>query len=56
MVGNDVTEDMCVKDLGLDTYLITDCILNSKNLPIEEYKSGSFHDFEKFIDRFPVVE
>lgn len=56
MVGNDVTEDMCVKDLGLDTYLITDCILNSKNLPIEEYKSGSFQDFEKFIDSLPVVE
>lgn len=55
MVGNDVTEDMCVKDLGLDTYLITDCILNSKNLPIEEYKSGSFQDFEKYIDTLPVV-
>lgn len=56
MVGNDVTEDMCVKELGIDTYLITDCLLNANHLPFDEHKYGSFEDFEKFIDSLPTVE
>ncbi len=56
MVGNDVEEDMCVQELGLDTYLITDCLLNSKNLPTNNFKSGSFQDFESFIDSLPSIE
>ncbi len=28
MVGNDVDEDLCSAELGFDTFLITDCIIN----------------------------
>ena len=56
MVGNDIEEDMCAKELGLDTYLLTDCLINPNNLSTEDFKSGSFKDLESFIDSLPVVE
>jgi len=35
MIGNDVTEDMvAAQSVGIPTYLITDCLLNKKQLPI----------------------
>lgn len=49
MVGNDVQEDMITMDLGIDTYLITDCLINSKNKDLHAYKKGSMEDFLQFI-------
>lgn len=28
MVGNDVTEDLCVRELGMEAFLLTDCLIN----------------------------
>ncbi|MGN0551657.1 MAG: HAD family hydrolase [Acutalibacteraceae bacterium] len=55
MVGNDVSEDMCVSKINMDTYLITDCIINSKNTNIENIKQGSFEDFKKFALSLPQI-
>jgi HAD superfamily hydrolase (TIGR01549 family) len=49
MIGNDVDEDMCAAELGFDTYLITDCIVNRKNKDYSMYKNGSFADFYEFL-------
>lgn len=48
MVGNDVEEDLVAAKLGIDTYLITDNIINSQNLDYSMHKNGSFKDFYEF--------
>lgn len=55
MVGNDVTEDMCAKNLGMDTYLITDCLINTHDLPTDQFIKGSLEDFERFVDSLPAA-
>lgn len=49
MVGNDVDEDLCSSELGFDTYLITDCIINRSNKDYSAYKNGSFEDFYNYL-------
>ena len=47
MVGNDVLEDMISSELGIKTFLLTDCLINRKNLDYSKYEQG---DFSKLID------
>lgn len=49
MVGNDVSEDMVAENLGLNVFLLTDCIINKDNTDISKYPQGSFEDLEKYI-------
>jgi len=49
MVGNDVDEDMCAAKLGLDTYLVTDCLINRRGKDIARYKHGSFEEFYEWL-------
>ena len=49
MVGNDVREDMIVNKLGIDSYLITDCLLNLDNEDINKYKHGSFEEIMNLV-------
>ena len=49
MVGNDVCEDMVARELGMDVFLITDCLLNIENKDISEYPNGSWDDFKKYM-------
>ena len=51
MVGNDVDEDMCASRLGLNTYLITDCLINRSGKNIDRYPHGSFKDFYEKLQR-----
>jgi len=40
MVGNDVSEDMVARQLGMQVYLVTDCLINAKNEDISHYPHG----------------
>lgn len=51
MIGNDVDEDMCSAELGFDTYLITDCIVNRENKDYSQHKNGSFEEFYSFLTK-----
>lgn len=51
MVGNDALEDMIAATLGMQVFLLTDCLLNRKNLDISGYPQGSFPQLMEFIDR-----
>ncbi len=53
MVGNDVKEDMCVAELGMDTYLLKDCIICSEDLDLSQLKQGSFEDLYELIKGLP---
>ena len=49
MVGNDVTEDMMARDLGMDVFLLTDCMINKENKDISQYPHGSFDALQEFL-------
>ena len=51
MVGNDVKEDMvAASKLGISTFLLTDCILNKDNLPVDAYPGGSFAQLRAYFN------
>ena len=49
MVGNDVDEDMVAAKLGMQVFLLTDCLLNRHNLPISNYPHGGFSELATFL-------
>lgn len=49
MVGNDVSEDLIASKIGIDTYLITDNLINEKNIDYKNHKNGSFKDFYEYV-------
>ena len=50
MVGNDVLEDMIVEELGVKTFLITDCLINREERDYSKYQQGDFSKLIKFIE------
>ncbi|MEA3424180.1 MAG: HAD family hydrolase [Bacillota bacterium] len=55
MIGNDVSDDMCVEDMGMDTFLLKDCLINSNGKDIQKYKQGNFDELYDFIKNLPPV-
>ncbi|MCR4430012.1 MAG: HAD family hydrolase [Tepidanaerobacteraceae bacterium] len=51
MIGNDAEEDLAAGLLGIRTYLVTDYLLNRKNLEIKCDHCGSLNDLLDFIDK-----
>lgn len=49
MVGNDVQDDMITATLGIQTFLLTDCIINKSGSDISGYRQGSFDALAAFI-------
>ena len=50
MVGNDVDEDMLAQSLGMQVFLLTDCLINQGGKDISGYPQGSFDELLLFID------
>lgn len=55
MVGNDAEEDLAASTLGITTYLITNHLLNRKNLNYTADHEGTYKDFLLFVESMPVV-
>lgn len=51
MVGNDVADDMIAATLGCRVFLLTDCLINSKNADISAYPQGSFSDLRRYLEQ-----
>lgn len=49
MVGNDVDEDMVAASLGMQVFLLTDCLINKRNAPLSSYPHGSFAQLRSFL-------
>ena len=49
MVGNNPAEDLCVAELGSETYLVPDFLENEAGLDISAYRSGSLEQAEKYL-------
>lgn len=55
MVGNDAREDLAAGDLGIQTYLVTDCLLQAESSPFTPDHQGSSLDFFRFIISLPAL-
>ena len=49
MVGNDVEEDLVIRDRGVKTYLVTDTMENRKNLPIQTDCMGTLEELFQVV-------
>ena len=49
MVGNDVSEDMVAETLGMQVFLLTDCLIRKENQDITRYPHGSFPELMAYI-------
>ena len=49
MVGNNTVEDLCVGELGVKTFLITDFIENAENIDYKPTYKGTLAEFEMFV-------
>lgn len=50
MVGNDVDDDMVTADLGMNVFLLTDCLINHSQKDISQYPHGSFEDLLSYLN------
>ena len=53
MIGNDVREDGCARELGMEVFLVTDHLLNPENLPIDGFAAGSLEDVLRWAKSLP---
>lgn len=51
MVGNDVDEDMVAKELGMQVFLLTDCLINRNKVDISTYPHGSLDEIGGFMKK-----
>lgn len=51
MVGNDVTEDMAAASLGMNVFLLTDCLINKEQKDVSVYPNGGFTQLAAHIRR-----
>lgn len=49
MVGNDVLEDMIAQELGIKGFLVTDQLINKRDLPWEHIPHGDVYDLQLFL-------
>ncbi len=51
MVGNDVSEDMAASAIGMEVFLLTDCLINKEQKDISVYPNGGFAQLAAHIRR-----
>lgn len=49
MIGNDVEEDLVAAQLGMKTYLVTDCLLNLKNIEFRADYQGTLNELAEAV-------
>lgn len=55
MAGNNPVDDMAALKAGISGYLVTDCIENPGDLPLEDYTHGSFRELEAYLAGLPAL-
>ncbi len=55
MVGNDAQEDGAAKKAGIELFLLTDCLINEKNLDISGVSQGGFDDLRVWFEKNGIL-
>ena len=50
MVGNDTSDDLAAEKLGMPVFILTDCLINEKQVDIAKYPHGSFEELIAWIE------
>lgn len=50
MVGNDVAEDMIAGELGMKTFLLTDCLINKPGRAVDDFRHGGFDELLDYLE------
>lgn len=50
MVGNDVDDDMVAREIGMRVFLLTDNLINKKEVDISVFPNGSFAELSEYIE------
>lgn len=56
MVGNDVREDMCAAQLGMDTFLLTDHLINTDRADVSGYRQGDMETLRCWLEDLPAAD
>lgn len=56
MVGNDAQEDLVVKELGIETYLVTDHLIDRNDGKYITDHQGTMSDFLEYLNQFITVK
>ncbi|MDE7213486.1 MAG: HAD family hydrolase, partial [Anaeroplasmataceae bacterium] len=56
MIGNDVGEDMVAKELGMQVFLLTDCLINKDNVDITIFPHGNYEDLFNYLSKQDYVK
>lgn len=51
MVGNDVEEDMIAASIGMQVFLLTDCMINKNERDIAAFPHGSFAQLRQYLEK-----
>ncbi|MGN0506492.1 MAG: HAD family hydrolase [Lachnospiraceae bacterium] len=54
MIGNDVAEDGAASSIGIPVVLVTDCLINAKNLPTDSYTLKTLRGVLEWAEQLPV--
>lgn len=55
MVGNDVEEDGAAHAVGMEMILVTDCLINKKNLPADDFRPATLQDVMAWAESLPAL-
>ena len=50
MIGNDTEDDMIAQTVGMQVFLLTDCLVNRKNKDVDAYPHGSLDHLLRYLD------
>jgi HAD superfamily hydrolase (TIGR01549 family) len=56
MVGNDVHEDMCARNIGIDVFLIEGNVINEFHEDTFDLKKGNWNLFKEYISNLPSLK
>ena len=51
MVGNDTSDDLAANEVGIDVFILTDGLINKKNVDLSAIPHGSFSDLRNYINK-----
>lgn len=56
MVGNDVTEDMVAQSIGMQVFLLTDCLINKERKISQSIPGEASFSYCSLLTRFEACE
>ena len=51
MVGNDTSDDLSAALAGMDVFLLTDCLINTKGVDISSMPNGGFDELLAYLEK-----